>query len=102
VSEADPKSPIPPNDEQIRSGEINTSAADEPTAVWDDSALVTAGLRPHATESRTSQGSAEPIVRTPSQPPSAPQTGVRFWVMTLALAAIAAVAVYFLVRLLKG
>ncbi|MEY4515378.1 MAG: hypothetical protein RLZZ450_7500 [Pseudomonadota bacterium] len=104
--------------------EAESHAADEPTAVWDESALRAAGLSdllkrrdveaeaPPATRSAApgaessividegvTPGLAQAIAAEPSTP--APRGGMG-WAATLAIAVILGGAVYYLIRLLRG
>lgn len=119
----DQRAPIDPDDDD---GESH--AADEPTAVWDESALRAAGLSdllskrdsapppPPATAPVSSSAQDQSIVvdqesLVPKNPPTpvpeaperlAPQEGGLGWGATLAIAVLLGALVYGLIRYLKG
>lgn len=120
----DQRAPLDPDDDD--DGESH--AADEPTAVWDESALRAAGLSdlfakrdsapppPPATapvsasahdqsivvdqESLVPKSPATPVPQAPA--PAAPQPGGLGWGATLAIAVALGALVYGLIRYLKG
>jgi len=77
------------------------SAADAPTAVWDEESLRAAGVEMPAQE-EAKQGTAPPQIETVSDTGGmGRRAGGLSWPLTIALAVGLGLAVYFLVRFLR-
>ena len=87
--------------------ESGQHAADEPTAMWDEDALAKLGLNTPAPEAKpkTGPGLSVSVETSPHAASTAtapkPKSPVMGWVITIGLALLLGVGVYFAVRALR-
>ncbi|MEM9194453.1 MAG: hypothetical protein AAGF12_35075 [Myxococcota bacterium] len=96
-----------PDDYEDQEEESFKSQADDPTDVWDEAALRAAGIelpgmaKQPATSPRNPEASDSVQVSDSIAPPPESKRPGLSWPLTLGLATILGVAVYFLVRMLR-